>query len=127
MTEQAITLLSYRNALNLSRKDMAEITGLTQARIWKLEQIETPAPEKDVADYTLVWDALQSYEVENPEGKPKPAKKTTAPKNDHILEDLKLLVSKVDIAITELKAKKAGTSHLQQIKIELENLITKNS
>ena len=135
MTEiaQHKTVLEFRTAMNLSRREVAELAGLPQSRIWKLEKIEltADADEKLVADHTKYWDALENFETENPGGKPKPAKGAG---NDAELEALRGNALNAQVAIMQLeskisekieanKAAKKGSSELVEIKAALDEIL----
>jgi len=127
------TLVAFRTAMNLSRREVSELSGLPQSRIWKLEKVEGTevTDEKLVTDRTKYWDALENFETENPGGKPKPAKGAN---HDAELEALRgnalnaqmaimQLESKISEKIEANKAAKKGSSELVEIKAALDEIL----
>ncbi len=113
---------ALRTKLGLSRKDVADRTGLSQAVVWRLGKLQPSAVvDSDQAQWTLIDAALRQYEQENPAGKPKAAPKTPkAPKSTG------LDPAEVTAAITEV----LGVAQAQYIaaksakKVTMANLTT---
>lgn len=121
----------YRTRMNLSRREAAELSGLTQSRIWKIEHDDQRLFSHDLnLDAVKYWDALVGFEGDNPDGKPKAAKKSAAaPK---VVEGLDPYTVKVVLSslhflfmeeITAAKAKKAGTKSWMKALDAVDNAI----
>lgn len=121
----------FRTRMNLSRREAAELSGLTQSRIWKIEHDDQRLFSHDLnLDAVKYWDALVGFEGDNPDGKPKAAKKAVAaPKVvqgldtktvEATLSDLHhIIMGEIDAA----KAKKAGTKSLIKILDAVDNAV----
>jgi transcriptional regulator with XRE-family HTH domain len=121
----------YRTRMNLSRREAAELSGLTQSRIWKIEHDDQRLFSVDLnIDAVKYWDALVGFEGDNPDGKPKAAKKAAAaPKVvqgldtktvEATLSDLHhIIMGEIDAA----KVKKASTKGLIKILDAVDNAV----
>jgi len=78
MSTTGADLRKTREQLGLSRRELSDLCGLTQARIWRLEQspLDGDAKDLDVQDAQRVIDAMEKWHNANPEGKPAKTPKT---------------------------------------------------
>lgn len=64
----------YRSRLNLTTADLAEMTGFTEKHIVELERDPMWESALNTAKLRLhrtrLWDAIESFEIEHPNGKP---------------------------------------------------------
>lgn len=75
--ENPESIAEFRIRMNLSRRELAVMSGLTQSRIWKIEHTNGGfATDGTLADYDVLNAALIAFETANPGGKPKTAKTT---------------------------------------------------
>lgn len=119
------TFADIRLQLNLSRKDLADLTGLTQAVIWRIEHVPAGSEKDADADIrTTMQTALTSYVVEHPGGKPKAAKK--APKtttSGFTAEQVTAALNDIAEVVTswkdEAKVKKSSTKGYDAILKEI--------
>jgi len=129
MSDTKETMTAFRARMNLSRRELADLAGVTQSQVWRMEHdypVFTPA-QASVADnggvavlWVKIWDALVGFEGENPNGKPKAAKatkKTTQPTDadaDHV-KDLEELRLACELAMSILKAKKQSSAAIKPL------------
>ncbi len=119
-TEAALD--GIRTKLGLSRKDVSDLTGLTQAVIYRLGKLaEKDVTASDATSWTLVEAALRKYELENPAGKPKAAPKapkapkTTGVAKAEISADVQAALTLAQSAYVAAKAKKYSTAELTKV------------
>lgn len=121
-------LAEQRIALGLSRKDLSDLTGITQAVIWRLEHVATQdVKATDVATRTTLVDALAAYKTANPNGKPKPApKKSTTTVTQSIdpakiTDAFELLLAAITQEEATAKSKKGSTAPFARLLTVLDN------
>lgn len=127
------TMAELRTRMNLSRREVADLAGVTQSQVWRMEHnypVFTAAQASVATDdiailWVKIWDALVSYEGTNPDGKPKAAKKITAAYRDvkaHT-QDLEELKGAADIAISILKTKKVSSVAVQALATRIDEML----
>ena len=131
MNEIKETMTDFRARMNLSRRELATLAGVTQSQVWRMEH-DYPVftlTQASVADngvavlWVKIWDALQAFESENPEGKPKAVKQTTNNTKHAHIQDLEELRLAVNIAISVAKSKKTSTISLVAMLTRIDEMI----
>lgn len=122
-----ITLAERRNDLQLSRRELAELSKLTQSRIWRLEHSESFEADADKADAALFMSTLRKWSEANPDGKPKRTTSKSGANTEaqliFVLHGLERLAGHVEKkTIPALKAKKVSTAHLVDLTATLRQL-----
>ena len=125
MNEIKETMTAFRARMNLSRRELATLAGVTQSQVWRIEHSSTEGKLKkvDIPLWTKIWDALIGFETENPEGKPKAVKQTTNNTKHVHIQDLEELRLAVNIAISVAKSKKTSTISLVAMLTRIDEMI----
>lgn len=116
------TMEQLRKRMNLSRREVATLAGVTQSQVWRMEHADLATSE---VMWIKIWDALVAFEGENPDGKPKITPKTKAPKADNTTHknDLEEISTRVSYAIDVAKQKKQSSVQLQTIFERIEEML----
>jgi transcriptional regulator with XRE-family HTH domain len=116
---RSINFRDARETLGLSRREVQEGAGVTGSALWRIEQSNGGTD----AQRDQVWNFLVQYGVDNPNSKPKAAKKTAAKSS----MSTQIFSGRIDRAIAELDeqiakatAQKSSTKGLKAIKAILE-------
>lgn len=117
----------FRARMNLSRREVATLAGVTQSQVWRIEKLSAAGelPMSDVPLWTTIWDALVGFEGENPAGKPKATPKTKSPKTDNTAHknDLEALAANVSLAIAIMKEKKQSSASMQALLTQIDEML----
>lgn len=127
---EAVNLGEMRITMGLSRREVAEISGITQARIWKLEHATTWDDEMR-KNGIAIYNSLGEWFQANPDGKPKKTTKSSSTEGDlsqlsaqvadlmkHSDETSAFLIklrALVEEQITVTKSKKQSTAPLKTV------------
>jgi len=122
-----------RVRMGLSRREAADLVKLSQAVVWRLEQAyfdpDTVDDEsKDKANAVSYWDALMTFAVANPEGKPRKAPKPrTVAKPDYteVITDLKKIVILARGYESQAKEKSVASGPYAQLATMAETAVAK--
>lgn len=123
------SITEHRLDAGMSRRELAEQSGLTQSRVWRIEHLQAFDTDGDRVDAATLMSAIRKFTEANPGGKPKKAAKTAAKSNvgaqlNFITQEIEKTVELINtVAIPGLKAKKVSTSHLVELSAHLRQVL----
>jgi transcriptional regulator with XRE-family HTH domain len=122
------TMTSFRARMNLSRRELATLAGVTQSQVWRMEKFTSGnVPTMDITLWVTIWDALLGFEGANPAGKPKSTSKTKKNDTSAHLNDLRALAADASLAIAVMKEKKQSSVPMQTLLTRIDKMIAELS
>jgi transcriptional regulator with XRE-family HTH domain len=123
-------LIEKRLDLDLSRRELAELTSLTQSRVWRVEHMASFDTDTDRSDAATIFAALKKFAADHPDGKPSRAKSTKSTSTGagvqlaFLTSQVAQTISTIDtVTIPALKTKKVSTAHLVELSMHLRRLL----